>query len=141
MCLERDPASHAAAGSTTGQLSGFQGLHSRAPRTVLPLCPFAEHQRRLRNVTKGLAAALFLLLSFQRERELPPFHKTMTAFAIAFSWKLLLPLLVVVALLDLLTASDERKVSLLRKQGMSQRAIAGRLGISRHAVAKLCKAL
>jgi len=32
-------------------------------------------------------------------------------------------------------------VSLLRKQGMSQRAIAGRLGISRHAVAKLCKAL
>jgi hypothetical protein len=67
--------------------------------------------------------------------------KTMTAFAIAFSWKLLLPLLVVVALLDLLTASDQRKVNLLRKQGMSQRAIAGRLGISRHAVAKLCKAL
>ena len=65
----------------------------------------------------------------------------MTAFAIAFSWKLLLPLLVVVALLDLLTASDQRKVSLLRKQGMSQRAIAGLLGISRHAVAKLCKAL
>ena len=65
----------------------------------------------------------------------------MTAFAIAFSWKLLLPLLVVVALLDLLTASDQRKVSLLRKQGMSQRAIAGRLGISRYAVAKLCKAL
>ena len=65
----------------------------------------------------------------------------MTAFAIAFSWKLLLPLLVVVALLDLLTASDERKVGLLRKQGMSQRAIAGRLGISRHAVVKLCKAL
>ena len=65
----------------------------------------------------------------------------MTAFAIAFSWKLLLPLLVVVALLDLLTASDQRRVGLLRKQGMSQRAIAGRLGISRHAVAKLCKAL
>ena len=65
----------------------------------------------------------------------------MTAFAIAFSWKLLLPLLVVVALLDLLTASDQRKVGLLRKQGMSQRAIASRLGISRHAVAKLCKAL
>jgi len=65
----------------------------------------------------------------------------MVTLAIALAWKLLLPLLVVVALLDLLTASDERKVSLLRKQGMSQRAIAGRLGISRHAVAKLCKAL
>lgn len=132
--MERDLASHAAAGSTTRQLPGFQGLHSGPPRTVLPFRPFAEHQRRLRNVTKGLAATLFLLLSLQ-------LHKTMTAFAIAFSWKLLLPLLVVVALLDLLTASDQRRVGLLRKQGMSQRAIAGRLGISRHAVAKLCKAL
>jgi hypothetical protein len=83
----------------------------------------------------------FFFIVVSTERELPPFHKTMTAFAIAFSWKLLLPLLVVVALLDLLTASDQRKVRLLRKQGMSQRAIAGRLGISRHAVAKLCKAL
>jgi transcriptional regulator len=65
----------------------------------------------------------------------------MISFAIAFFWKLLLPLLVVVAVLDLLTSSDKRKVNLLRRQGMSQRAIAGRLGISRHAVAKLCKAL
>lgn len=65
----------------------------------------------------------------------------MTVFAIAFFWKLLLPLLVVVALLDWLTASDSRKVGLLRKQGLSQRAIASRLGISRHAVAKLCKVL
>jgi transcriptional regulator len=65
----------------------------------------------------------------------------MTTLFIAFSWKLLLPLLVVVALLDWLTASDCRKVGLLRQRGLSQRAIAGRLGISRHAVSKLCKAL
>jgi transcriptional regulator len=65
----------------------------------------------------------------------------MTTLFIAFSWKLLLPLLVVVALLDWLTASDQRKVTLLRQRGLSQRAIASRLDISRHAVAKLCKAL
>jgi len=65
----------------------------------------------------------------------------MTALFIAFFWKLLLPLLVVVAVLDWLTASDQRKVILLRKGGLSQRAIAKRLGISRHAVSKLCNAL
>ena len=64
----------------------------------------------------------------------------MTTLFIAFSWKLLLPLLVVVALLDWLTASDQRKVTLLRQRGLSQRAIASRLDISRHAVSKLCKA-
>jgi len=90
-----------------------------------------------RTVKAGLLASI--VLSTGRE-PLLRFHPMTTVF-IAFSWKLLLPLLVAVALLDLLTASDERKVNLLRKQGMSQRAIAGRLGISRHAVAKLCKAL
>jgi DNA invertase Pin-like site-specific DNA recombinase len=65
----------------------------------------------------------------------------MITLSIALVWKLLLPLLVVVALLDWLTASDCRKVGLLRKQGLSQRATASRLGLSRHAVSKLCKVL
>lgn len=95
-------------------------------------------------MANGLGACApgpFLLLSFQRGASLSLRFSAMTAFAIAFSWKLLLPLLVAVALLDWFTASDSRKVGLLRKQGLSQRAIASRLGISRHAVSKFCKAL
>jgi len=53
-------------------------------------------------------------------------------FAILF--KLLLPLLVVVALIDLLTRTTSQRVQLLHCQGLSERRIAARLNITRYAV-------
>ena len=49
-------------------------------------------------------------------------------------WKLLLPFLVIIALIDWLTASTTRKVRILRRNGMTQRAIATRLNITRYRV-------
>lgn len=46
----------------------------------------------------------------------------------------LLPLLLLVAVIDLATMSRERRVRLLRRSGLSQAAIADRLGISRYRV-------
>lgn len=46
----------------------------------------------------------------------------------------LLPLLLLVALIDLATMSRERRVRLLRRSGLSQAAIADRMGISRYRV-------
>ena len=51
-------------------------------------------------------------------------------------WKLLLPLLVLVAFLDWLTASDDRRVRLLHRTGLSQRQIADRLNLTRYRVRK-----
>ena len=56
---------------------------------------------------------------------------TTTLFLI---WKLLLPLLVVVAVIDWLTASDDRRIRILRRTGLSQLKIATRLNITRHRV-------
>jgi hypothetical protein len=50
-----------------------------------------------------------------------------------FAW-LLLPLLAVVLLIDLATMSTERRAQMLRRSGLSQAAIAQRLGISRYRV-------
>jgi hypothetical protein len=50
-----------------------------------------------------------------------------------FVW-LLLPLLAVVLLIDLATMSTERRAQMLRRSGLSQAAIAQRLGISRYRV-------
>jgi hypothetical protein len=47
---------------------------------------------------------------------------------------LLVPILVLVALIDLATASTDRKARILRRDGLSQQAIASRLGISRYRV-------
>ena len=56
----------------------------------------------------------------------------MVTFPLLF-W-LLVPLLVLVALIDLATASTDRKARILRRDGLSQQAIASRLGISRYRV-------
>jgi len=53
-----------------------------------------------------------------------------------FFW-LLLPLLAVAALIDLATMSQSRRVRMLRRAGLSQSAIAARLGCSRYRV-RLC---
>jgi DNA-binding CsgD family transcriptional regulator len=49
-------------------------------------------------------------------------------------WKLFLPLLFVVAVIDWLTASESRRVRVLRRTGLSQRQIAARLNITRYRV-------
>jgi hypothetical protein len=49
-------------------------------------------------------------------------------------WKLILPLLFVVAVIDWLTASDDRRVRVLHRTGLSQRQIADRLNITRYRV-------
>jgi hypothetical protein len=49
-------------------------------------------------------------------------------------WKLFLPLLLVVAVIDWLTASDDRRVRVLHRTGLSQRQIANRLNITRYRV-------
>jgi len=51
----------------------------------------------------------------------------------ALLW-LLLPLLAVVALIDLATMSQARRIQMLRNSGLSQTAIAARLGCSRYRV-------
>ena len=51
-------------------------------------------------------------------------------------WKLFLPLLVLVALIDWLTASTNRRARLLRQTGLSQQQIADRLHVSRYQVHK-----
>jgi DNA-binding CsgD family transcriptional regulator len=49
-------------------------------------------------------------------------------------WKLLIPLLLLVAVIDWLTASEDRRVRVLRRTGLSQQQIAARLNITRHRV-------
>jgi len=51
-------------------------------------------------------------------------------------WKLLIPLLLLVAVIDWLTASDDRRVRVLRRTGLSQQQIATRLNLSRYRVRK-----
>jgi cytochrome c oxidase subunit IV len=53
---------------------------------------------------------------------------------LSFVWAVLLPLLLLVVLIDLATMSPERRIRLLKRSGLSQRAIAERLGISRYRV-------
>jgi len=49
-------------------------------------------------------------------------------------WKLLLPMLVLVAIIDWLTASTDRRVCILRRAGHTQQRIADRLKITRYRV-------
>jgi hypothetical protein len=60
----------------------------------------------------------------------------MLTTALLIIWKLLLPLLVVVAVIDWLTASDDRRVRVLHSTGLSQRQIADRLNVTRYRVRK-----
>jgi hypothetical protein len=56
---------------------------------------------------------------------------TITAFVI---WKLFLPLLLLVAIIDWLTASTDRRVRVLARTGLSQRQVADRLNLTRYRV-------
>jgi hypothetical protein len=62
----------------------------------------------------------------------------MFTFTALLIWKLFLPLLILVAVIDWLTASNDRRIRILRRTGLSQRQIADRLNITRY---RVCKAL
>ena len=53
---------------------------------------------------------------------------------LALVWKLLLPALLIVALVDVLTQSQPQRIRRLSRAGQSQRAIAAHLGVSRYVV-------
>jgi len=60
----------------------------------------------------------------------------MLTFTALVIWKLLLPLLVLIAVIDWLTASDDRRIRILRRTGLTQRQIADRLTLTRYRVRK-----
>jgi Trp operon repressor len=53
---------------------------------------------------------------------------------LALVWKLLLPALLIVALVDVLTQTQPQRIRRLHRGGLSQRSIASRLGVSRYVV-------
>jgi DNA-binding CsgD family transcriptional regulator len=52
----------------------------------------------------------------------------------ALVWKFVLPLILMVALVDVLTQSQPQRIRRLYRSGLSQRSIASRLGVSRYRV-------
>jgi cell division septal protein FtsQ len=58
----------------------------------------------------------------------------MTSLLLAFVFKFFIPLLVLVALVDILSATQAQKIRRLSLAGNSQRAIAEQLGITRYKV-------
>ena len=58
----------------------------------------------------------------------------MTSLLIALVFKFFIPLLVLVALIDLLSQTQAQKIQRLSKSGYSQRSIAERLGVTRYRV-------
>jgi hypothetical protein len=62
--------------------------------------------------------------------------QSMTSILLALVWKLLLPALLLVAVVDVLTQSQPQRIRRLHRAGLSQRLIASRLGVSRYQVQK-----
>ena len=57
-------------------------------------------------------------------------------FTLGLIWKLLLPALLLVAVVDVLTQTQPQRIRRLHRGGLSQRSIASRLGVSRYQVQK-----
>ena len=55
----------------------------------------------------------------------------------ALAWKLLIPAVLLVALVDVLTQSQPQRIRRLARSGLSQRAIAERCRVTRYAVRKV----
>ena len=55
----------------------------------------------------------------------------------ARAWKLLIPAVLLVALVDVLTQSEPQRIRRLARAGLSQRAIAERCQLTRYAVRKV----
>ena len=62
--------------------------------------------------------------------------QSMISILLALVWKLLLPALLLVAVVDVLTQSQPQRIRRLHRGGLSQRSIASRLGVSRYQVQK-----
>jgi DNA invertase Pin-like site-specific DNA recombinase len=60
----------------------------------------------------------------------------MIAILLALIWKLFIPAILLIALVDVLTQSQPQRIRRLVRAGRSQRAIASRLGVSRYQVQK-----
>jgi hypothetical protein len=58
----------------------------------------------------------------------------MIPLILAFTFKFFLPLLVLVALVDAISATQPQRIRRLSMAGQSQRAIAERLGVTRYRV-------
>ena len=58
----------------------------------------------------------------------------MASLLIALVFKFFIPLLVLVALVDILSATQAQKIQRLARAGNSQRSIAERLGVTRYRV-------
>jgi hypothetical protein len=58
----------------------------------------------------------------------------MISLMLALVWKFVLPLILMVALVDVLTQSQPQRIRRLYRSGLSQRSIASRLGVSRYRV-------
>jgi hypothetical protein len=56
---------------------------------------------------------------------------------LAAAFKLLLPALLIIAVLDVLTQSQSQRIRRLARAGLSQRAIAERCQVTRYAVRKV----
>ena len=52
----------------------------------------------------------------------------------ALTWKLLLPALLLIALVDVLTQTQPQRIRRLSRAGLSQRAVAQRCAVSRYRV-------
>ena len=67
-------------------------------------------------------------------RTLSPQIAPMISLSVAAIFKVAFFLLAIVAVVDLLTMSQPRRVRMLSRSGLSQRAIASRLNVSRYRV-------
>jgi DNA invertase Pin-like site-specific DNA recombinase len=60
----------------------------------------------------------------------------MVGILLALIWKLFIPAILLIALVDILTQSQPQRIRRLARSGHSQRAIASQLGVSRYQVQK-----
>jgi DNA-binding CsgD family transcriptional regulator len=60
----------------------------------------------------------------------------MTGIFLSLVWKVFLPALLLVAVVDVLTQTQPQRIRRLHRGGLSQRSIASRLGLSRYQVQK-----
>jgi hypothetical protein len=80
----------------------------------------------------GIRGAYYL----EASREVSQFFipNPMFPILLALVWKVFLPALLMVALVDVLTQTQPQRIRRLHRGGLSQRSIASRLGVSRYAV-------
>jgi DNA invertase Pin-like site-specific DNA recombinase len=60
----------------------------------------------------------------------------MVGILLALIWKLFIPAILLIALVDVMTQSQPQRIRRLSRSGHSQRAIASQLGVSRYQVQK-----